>query len=269
MLKSTQFPVIGNVDAGYHTPGVEITGRVIKGAERTISIDGVLLSDVFVAEIDELMSHFDVRGPYSAEMGRKLAYQYDEDAFCELVLAARGSAVVDGGFGGNVITDVNLGSATLATKADALGKALYSAAQAMDEKDVPGTRFAAFRPAEYNALVQAVQTGGFSAIAKEYGGLGSYAEGNIIRVAGIEILKSNRVPITNLSTKTYHGVNASTTKGIVWTADAIGVVELMGVTSEMAWDVRRQGTLLIAKMAVGMGILRPECAAELRTGAPV
>lgn len=212
--------------------------------------------------------HYDVRGPYSNEMGRKLAYQYDEDVFCELVRAARASAVLTGGNDGTIVTDANLASATEATKANALASALYSAAQAMDEKDVPGERWAAFRPAEYNCLVKGVQSNGFSAIHKDFGGEGSYAEGNIIKVAGISILKSNRVPITDLSAKTFHGVDASTTKGIVWTSDAVGVVQLMGINSEMAWDVRRQGTLMVSKMAVGMGILRPECAVELRTGTP-
>lgn len=267
--KSAQFPVLGAVGAAYHTPGVEITGRVIKGAERIITLDGVLLSDVFVAEIDELMSHFEVRGPYAAEQGRKLAYQYDEDVFCEIVLAARGSAVNTDHSGGTIITDANLGSSTLATKAEALGKALYAAAQSLDEKNVPEeSRFAAFKPAEYYTIVQAVQSNGFSALNKNYGGSGSYSDGNVTKVAGITILKSNRVPSTNLSSKTFHGVNANTTKGIVWTPDAVGVVELMGITTEFGWDIRRQGTLLIAKMAVGMGILRPECAVELRTGNP-
>lgn len=266
--KSASFAAVGHVTASYHTPGAELTGQTVLHNERVISIDGLLVSDVFVAQIDELMNHYDVRGPYSNEMGRKLAYQFDQDAFCELILAARNTAILTGGNDGTIVTDANLGSATEATKANALASALYSAAQAMDEKDVPGERYAAFKPAEYNCLVKGVQSNGFSAIAKEYGGEGSYAEGNIIKVAGISILKSNRVPTTDLSSKTYHGVNASTTKGIVWTQDAIGVVQLLGVSTEMQWDIRRQGTLLVAKMAIGMGTLRPECAVELRTGTP-
>lgn len=54
--KSCQFPAVGNVTASYHTPGTELVGQVVKHAERVISIDGVLLSDVFVAQIDELMN---------------------------------------------------------------------------------------------------------------------------------------------------------------------------------------------------------------------
>lgn len=54
--KSAQFPCIGNVTASYHVPGAEIVGQVVKHAERTITIDGVLLSDVFIAQIDELMN---------------------------------------------------------------------------------------------------------------------------------------------------------------------------------------------------------------------
>jgi len=33
----------------------------------------------------------------------------------------------------------------------------------------------------------------------------------------------------------------------------------MNLQTESEYDIRRQGTLLVAKMAVGHGVLRPEC----------
>jgi hypothetical protein len=39
----------------------------------------------------------------------------------------------------------------------------------------------------------------------------------------------------------------------------------MDLSTEMAYDIRRQGTLVVAKYAIGSGILRPECAVELKT----
>jgi hypothetical protein len=32
----------------------------------------------------------------------------------------------------------------------------------------------------------------------------------------------------------------------------------------MEYDIRRQGTLMVSKMAVGHGVLRPECIYEIR-----
>ena len=39
----------------------------------------------------------------------------------------------------------------------------------------------------------------------------------------------------------------------------------MDLAIESGYDIRRQGTLMVAKMAVGHGILRPESAVELKT----
>jgi hypothetical protein len=266
--KSASFPVIGGISAEYHTPGTELVGLNVNHNEAVITIDGILVSHAFIYDLDEAMNHYDVRSPYSTNMGRKLAYQKDEDVFSELILAARASAYVSDGDAGTIVTDANLGSATLATKADALGKALYSAAQALDEHNAPEERYAAFLPAEYHTLVQAVQSNGFSAIHQLFGGKGSYADGNVVSIAGIQILKSNNVPHTDLSDKTYHGVDAATTKGIVWTPDAVGTVKLMDLALRVDYIPERLGNLMVAKYAMGHGILTPACAVELRTGAP-
>jgi hypothetical protein len=46
---------------------------------------------------------------------------------------------------------------------------------------------------------------------------------------------------------------------------AVGTVKLIDLAVEMGWDMRRQGTLLLAKYALGHGILRPESAVEVVT----
>ena len=57
--KSAQFPVIGTTTSGYHTPGNEITGSSIKHAEKTITIDDLLLSSAFLSNLDEAKNHYD------------------------------------------------------------------------------------------------------------------------------------------------------------------------------------------------------------------
>jgi hypothetical protein len=39
----------------------------------------------------------------------------------------------------------------------------------------------------------------------------------------------------------------------------------MDLAVESEYDIRRQGTLIVAKYAVGHGYLRPDCAVELKT----
>ena len=71
--KSAQFPAIGKIGAGYHTPGQQIMGRQVSHNEVVITVDGQLISDAFVANIDEMMNHYEVRAPYSMEMGSPVA----------------------------------------------------------------------------------------------------------------------------------------------------------------------------------------------------
>jgi hypothetical protein len=45
-------------------------------------------------------------------------------------------------------------------------------------------------------------------------------------------------------------------------------VKLMDLAFESAYDIRRQGTLMVAKYAAGHGVLRPEAVVRIRTAAP-
>jgi len=55
--KSAQFPATGIASTAYHTPGTEILGDEIKHAERVITIDDLLTSSAFMANIEEAMNH--------------------------------------------------------------------------------------------------------------------------------------------------------------------------------------------------------------------
>ena len=85
--KSAQFPIIGP-PASYHTPGTQLTGNAIKHAEATMLIDDKLVSNVFVADIDEAKNHYDVRSQYSTQMGNALAYT-DKNVAAMIAKAAR------------------------------------------------------------------------------------------------------------------------------------------------------------------------------------
>lgn len=252
--KSAQFPATGKTTANYHTPGTEILGQPIKHNEQVIIIDDVLISDVFVSEIDELKNHYDVRAPYTEQLGQALAKTYDQNVAQVGVLAARATNPVTGLPGGSSIT-----AATLRTDSVALGVALFQAAEILDSKDIPETdRFAYVLPAQYYLAVQNKDL-----INKDYAGLGSIAKGTIESIAGLTIVKTNNLPVTNITTgpSKYQG-DFSKVAFLVMNREAVGTVQLMDLAIESERDIRRQGTLILAKYAVGHGILRPNCAVE-------
>ena len=246
--KSAQFPAVGKTTAAYHTPGNEITG-----------------SDSFIAQLDEAKNHYDVRSIYSNEMGNALARTVDQHLLQLAVLAAQASTTVNGENGGEVITD-----ADAKTNAASLITSIFDAAQALDEKDVPeNDRFCVVPPATYYNIVENDKI-----LNRDFGGAnGVYAEGTVLKVAGINIVKSNTAvtAFTDQSgasstgeNNTYNG-DFSNTAAVVFHKSAIGTVKLMDLAMESEYDIRRQGTLMVAKMALGHGILRPEAAVEIQT----
>lgn len=262
--KSAQFPAIGKTTASYHTPGNEITGTVINKNERVITIDDLLISDSFISQIDEAKNHYDVRSIYSTEMGNALAREVDQHLLQLTVLAAQASTTVTGENGGTVITDADAD-----TNASSLITSIFDAAQALDEKDVPeDDRFCVVAPATYYNLVENDKI-----LNRDFGGTnGVYAEGKVLKVAGINIVKSNTAvdafadnsSAISGANNTYTG-NFSTTVASVFHKSAVGTVKLMDLAMESEYDIRRQGTLMVAKMALGHGILRPEAAVEIQT----
>lgn len=255
--KSAQFPATGRQTAQYHTPGTEITGNNISHAEQVITIDQLLISPAFIADIDEAMNHYDVRSIYSKESGLALAYQMDANILQTGVLAARASNPITGLPGGTSAINSNY-----ATDSTTLAGGLFLAAQKFDENAIPEQdRTAYLRPAQYYLLAQNT-----TAINQFYGGQGSYADGNIVRIAGIELVKSLQLPVTNIATgPAKYQVNASTTAALVMHKQAVGTVKLMDLSMQSAYDIRRQGTLIVARYAVGHGVLRPDAAVELKT----
>ena len=255
--KSAQFPATWRVAAAYHTPGAEIVGQASNVNERVITIDDLLVSSVFIANIDEAKSHYDVRSIYSVEAGAALRRTFNTNVMQVGILAARAATTVTGGFGGSVLTLAGYGT----SGADIAG-GVFSAAQAMDEKDIPeNDRYVFLKPAQYNLVAQTTNV-----INRDWGGAGVYADGSVLKVAGVSFVKSNNLPTTNVTTgvAAYQG-NFSTTVGLVMQKQAVGTVKLMDLAVEMEYDIRRQGTLMVAKYAMGHGILRPECAVEMKT----
>jgi hypothetical protein len=264
--KSAQFPVMGRSSASYHTPGNEITGTALNHAEKVITINDLLISNHFIANIDEAKNHYDVRSVYSSEMGRALAFQMDKHVLQTMLQAAAASANVgDSGYAaGTIITDADSN-----TNADSLIGSIFDAAEALDDAYVPSEgRYCFLKPEQYYLLANASK-----AINVDFSGRGSIADGSVPQVAGINLIKTPHLPTGNVTGTGVdaggaggaQAVNASNTTAIIAHTSSVGTVKLMDLAVESEYDIRRQGTLMVAKYAMGHGVLRPEAAVQIQT----
>ena len=271
--RSYSFPNVGDFSASYHTPGAQMAGLTTTSNETVINIDDLLVSHVAVANIDEAKSHFPARAIYSERLGMALALQADRHLMQLGVLAARAAGVVTGRSGGTQIIHTSPGapaSADFANNGNHLAQAIFLAAKELDEKNIPeNDRYMIVRPLQYYNLVRSTD-----AINRDWGGQGAYSDGTVLKVAGISIVKSNNLPSTVISNGTvqagtgnrYAGTFTNTV-GLVFQKSALATVKLFDIGMESVYQVDRQATLVVAKYAMGHGILRPEAAVEIRAAA--
>lgn len=260
--KTAQFPTTGLAGVRYHTPGTEILGSTLPMAERTISLDDLLISDLFIAYIDELMNHYEVRSNYAHQMGQGLARFDDQNISRIITNAARAAATITGGFGGGQITD-----ADLATDGQKVWSGVFNAGVGLDQKNIPqDSRYAILDPVRYALALRSEKP-----INTDInpGGNGSLATGILFKINDIPLFKTNNMAQTNDTANammpTNRKVDYSPTVGQVFHNSAAGTVSLQGLTMQMMEDIRRQGHLMIGKFLKGYDYLRPEGAYELRT----
>ena len=199
--KSLQFIYTGRTTAEYHTPGNSILGNGDSAppvAEKTITVDDLLISSAFVYELDETLAHYDLRGEISRKIGYALAEKYDRKIFQAVTKAARKASpitktnyVEPGG------TQVRVGStgtnASDAYDADLLVNAFYDAAAALDEKGVSTEgRVGILNPRQYYELIQ--KTGDSGLINRDEQGSARQKGNGVVEIAGIKIFKSMNIP---------------------------------------------------------------------------
>ena len=199
--KSLQFIYTGRTSAEYHTPGNSILGNSDGAppvAEKTVTVDDLLISSAFVYELDETLAHYDLRGEISRKIGYALAEKYDRKIFRAVTKAARqASPITKANFVEPGGTQIRVGS-TGTNASDAydsvkLVNAFYDAAAALDEKGVSGEgRVAVLNPRQYYELIQNVETNGL--INRNERGDAIQSGNGIIEIAGITIYKSMNIP---------------------------------------------------------------------------
>ena len=217
--KSLQFIYTGRTTSEFHTPGNSILGNSDGAppvAEKTITIDDLLISSAFVYELDEILAHYDLRSEISRKIGYALAEKYDRLIFRAIARGARKASPVSAtGFVEPGGTQIRVGSSANESDAyssAALVSAFYDAAAAMDEKGVSGDgRVAVLNPRQYYELIQAVGTNGL--VNRDVQGTALQGGQGIVEIAGIKIYKSMNIPfLGNYGTK-YGGTTGVTSPG--------------------------------------------------------
>ncbi|AGF91083.1 major head protein [Synechococcus phage S-CBP2] len=284
--KEAQFIHTGKMTAGFHTPGSPILGNgtgtngAPPQAETTITVDQLLISSAFLYELDEVLAHYDLRGPISRQIGQALAEHYDRRVLRVLDQASAASAPVTGEPGG---FQVKLG-ANNEYNAQALVDGFFEAAAVLDERSAPRDgRCAVLSPRQYYSLISSVDTNILNRdIGNTQGNLNS-GEG-LYEIAGIKIYKSNNLPflgkygtstgpaIENTDTnneKNSYGDTAdfANSCGLIFHRDAAAVVETIGPSVETTSgdvSVMYQGDLIVGKVAMGAGPVRVSVAGAFR-----
>ena len=232
--KSMQFIYTGRTTAEYHVPGQSILGNDQKAppvAEKTITIDDLLISSAFVYELDETLAHYDLRGEISAKIGYALAEKYDRLIFRAIAKGARiASPVSMTNFVEPGGTQIQVGAGSDADDAynsTHLISAFYDAAAALDEKGVSTEgRVAVLNPRQYYELIQGVGSNGL--INRDTQGTALQSGNGIIEIAGIKIYKSMNIPFVG-SYGTKYGSASATNPGV---ASPGNVGSFVGETAE-------------------------------------
>lgn len=284
--RSVDFPITGKMLAAYHQPGTAINGGGNDPSDlnkRTIELDALMIADAAIYQVDELMNFYDVRQIYTRELGRALAYEYDKRVARLVWAAAKNSTEPlakdppNAGRTGNAIAFADdaatFNAKTRQARGDMLVDAIFDARVAFEEKDVPiDNMYAVFTPDDYYSITQSSR-----AINVDFNGSngsnGTIATGETARIAGISLYSSNHVaqPAYTLQPGDYnsdYAQNMTKCRGLIFHRDAVGVVSLLSPSLQLTgaeYRVQYQSDLMVARQALGMGVLRAECACSIAT----
>lgn len=281
--KSADFPIAGKKAARYHIPGTAILGSGNSPSDlnvRNIALDALMIADETIYDLDEAMNYWSVRQNYTTELGRALAYETDRRA-ARMLFAAAGNSTEPlaltqntGRTGFTVTLSAGYAAATAQSKGDELVSAIYRIAGNWDKKEVPqDSRWIAFGPDDYYALSQSTRVSNQDWNGGT-GANGTIANGKVLSVADVKIVKSNFVTQpaytlqAGLDRNPDYAQNLSKCIGLAWRRQAIGILTLKQPDLQMTsgdHNIIYQATTMVARQAIGMGVLRAEEACRIVT----
>jgi len=252
--KSAQFPMTGKYrDAAYHTPGAEIVPTASKQGERIVSVDDLLVNAQFVPNIDEAMSHYDIRSVYTQEAGFGLGKVADQNilrlgikaALCESSAMAALStgaptiqdytAFADEDFSGNVVVggdETTTGSVASSIRdPKKIAQAIMDAKRILTNKNVPGDPFIVMSNDMYYDMFKISGTSNLNDLAifnRDIGGSGSVATGQVPTILGMPVYVTNHLG-------SYSNTAGTTWTSDLWTQGSAGDAAVHETNSNPAW----------------------------------
>jgi hypothetical protein len=256
--KADTFPIIGRKrDAQEHNPGDIILGGRMEHNEVEVTLDRMLVDSAFVAEVDELMNHYNVMEPYARQLGESLSTSYDRRVAIMHILASRVTVrpyedgpVPNGYFHANVATDPAH-----------LENAAYAAVEFIRRFDVGGGPLSFRMPHQQHLLLAR-----YAPVKSDNERGNSIVTGQAGNIGGLRPEGTNHIPRTNITTglAKYQG-DFTSTVGHISNRMAVATLARRGLKVVMKDQADRLGTLLIASKFNGHGILRAECSFEIGT----
>ncbi|RWP84736.1 MAG: hypothetical protein EOR11_19950 [Mesorhizobium sp.] len=265
--KADSFPIIGRKrDASEHIPGELILGGSVESNEVVIGLDNMVYDSVFIAEIDKLISHFDVMEPYTHQLGQSLGSLQARRVAIMHILASRKFYV--GANPANVPqgqpSPYYVFDANMRTSATVLETSAFAGRQYLLENEISGSDPRLMLPHQQYLLL--ARNFGVDAFKAEAGGGDRRTARVSSPIAGFEVKGTNHIPKTNITTGLvkYQG-NFTTTVGHISSKWAVGSLERRGMRVVVKDQEERLGTIAIASQFNGHDVLRPEASIELAT----
>lgn len=181
----------------------------------------------------------------------------------------------DGGTALSALSGAASGATSASQEAANFVAGAFTIGRLMDQRDVPQQgRVILVPPRLYYDVINLDK----DAINRDYGndGNGSVAQGVVNSVAGFRLIKTNHIPTTDQSsvntglgdpaikndlfgTDSGYVGNFEGVKAVAFQTEAIGTLKLLDLAMESEYFMERMGTLMMAKYAMGHGVLREEC----------
>ena len=273
--KSDQFPKTWKTETEYHTPGQEMLGQDTEETENVITVDKTLVSHIGISDIDEAMSHFQVRQEYTRQLGEAVSKTVDKNRFRTAILTSRNQAANGVNYGvpanssfpsGFEIDDAEIAGSLTALGGEAYWQAfrrasVYAGNHDINENDV---MYGALPPAAFDALQWAQTSTGNHFVLQNRdfhpAGESQGAIKTMLQINNIRIFRSNNIPQVNEASDTsvfskYRG-DFSGVLGVVWHPSAVGTVKLRGMQTAMQRDERRGEDFIVTRTVMGHGPVR-------------
>jgi hypothetical protein len=264
--KSAQFPLTGLAGIATLNAGAEISPSALNHNEKVITVDDLLTSSAFIAKIDEAMNHYDVRSIYSTEIGNALAKAADVAIFKSIANASLGK---DNSGAALPQADSTPTSGATVTTASAtptgqtIADAIFDALQTLDSKNIDGERYVVVTPAIYYALFKGTTNNMAGFMSSDFGTGGNANTGTVPMIGGAKVFMSNNLPKESTAGYQDDGAGNQDIQALVFTKDAAATVKLLDLGVESEYLIQNQGTLMVAKYAMGHDALRGECAVRI------